>query len=75
MANAQLTLTHRTRASTASAWRTRAVGLALGLWRALEAIGQARARRELRALASGYALSDPARAELLRAASDSLRPR
>lgn len=82
MANVQLTLTRRAGAPTLPAWRPWAArlafelasGLASGLWRELEAIGRARARRNLRALAANCALTDPARAQLLRDASDSLRP-
>ena len=73
MASAQLTITRPAPAPTGLAWRTHAARLALGLWRGLEASGQARARRELHALASACAQTDPARAALLRAASDSLR--
>jgi hypothetical protein len=56
----------------AATWRSRFRRAGLALWRGLEASGQARAERELRALHDRWELSDPARARQVRDAREFL---
>ena len=50
----------------AAVWRARFTRAGLAVWHALEAVGQARAERELRTLHDGWELSDPGRAQAVR---------